>query len=272
MRWFRLNYISEINAFFEWTRENKISHSVVNLWITLMHINNRLMWREWIEVSTTELCNLTKLSESSITRTRKEMEQLGLILFHAKRGNPTRYKIISFESRLGNNIRHSDGSSVDKFRHGDGMKNKNRHGDGTFRHSDGYHIQLDDDDDIDKTSVINFELGKVMKYWPESFGELNKTKINLVEQILNDFDKELVEEAFKKAELNDAKSINYVKVILDNWLTNGIKTKVDLKKQEMKSKKFKSKPVINKSKKKIFEQKYTDISNDELEKRFIKNI
>lgn len=56
-----------------------LSASAVNLWHTLMHINNKAAWIEEFTVSATVLKLKGGLTDSSFKRARKELEERGLV-------------------------------------------------------------------------------------------------------------------------------------------------------------------------------------------------
>ena len=66
-----MNYITEINRFYDWLETNEISDSAIALWHALMHINNKCGWTEEFTVAMLTLQNKTRLSKSSIIRARK---------------------------------------------------------------------------------------------------------------------------------------------------------------------------------------------------------
>ena len=47
----KMNYIKEINAFYDHMECNPLSASAVTLWHTLMHINNKARWAETFTVA-----------------------------------------------------------------------------------------------------------------------------------------------------------------------------------------------------------------------------
>lgn len=74
-----MNYIREINAFYDWIETNTISDSAINLWHALMHMNNKASWVDQFTVSLSTLGTKTGLSKSSIIRARAILIEKGRI-------------------------------------------------------------------------------------------------------------------------------------------------------------------------------------------------
>lgn len=94
-----MNYIKEINSFYDWLELNSVSDSVITLWHALMHINNKAGWNMEFTVAISTLQVKTSLSKSSIIRARNVLKQLGRIDFRERKGNQScAYKILAFHS------------------------------------------------------------------------------------------------------------------------------------------------------------------------------
>jgi len=98
-----MNYIKEINSFYDWLETNSVSDSAINLWHGLLHVNNKASnnagWKEEFTVAISTLMVKTSLSKSSIIRARNQLKQLGRIDFKERKGNQSCiYKILSFHT------------------------------------------------------------------------------------------------------------------------------------------------------------------------------
>src|SRR5690606_11381727 len=82
-----MNYIKEINAFFDLMEREPLSASAVNLWHTLLHINNKARWSIEFTASSTVLKLKGGLSESSFQRARKELMKRGLVACRSRGQN-----------------------------------------------------------------------------------------------------------------------------------------------------------------------------------------
>lgn len=92
-----MNYITEINAFYDWLETNSISDSAINLWHAMMAVNNKTGWKREFTVAISTLEGRTKLSKSSIIRARNQLKQSGRIDFKERKGNQSCiYLLIAF--------------------------------------------------------------------------------------------------------------------------------------------------------------------------------
>ncbi|GEN74107.1 hypothetical protein [Chryseobacterium lathyri] len=92
-----MNYIKEINSFYDWLETNSVSDSVITLWHGLMHINNKTGWKLEFTVAISTLQVKTGLSSASIKRARNVLSQLGRIKWKQRNGNLSSvYEIIPF--------------------------------------------------------------------------------------------------------------------------------------------------------------------------------
>lgn len=91
-----MNYIKEINAFYDRLELNSLSSSAIALWFALMHINNKAAWTAEFTVAVSVLSVKTGLSERTISNARNELKQKGYIDFRSRKGNQSAvYKIFS---------------------------------------------------------------------------------------------------------------------------------------------------------------------------------
>ncbi|WP_097003906.1 hypothetical protein [Lacrimispora amygdalina] len=93
-----MNYIAEINSFWDSIILNPLSTGQVALWFGLMHINNKCNWTEWFTVSNQVLSIHTGLSRSGILKARNELKQRGLIDFRERGTKATSYKMVTISN------------------------------------------------------------------------------------------------------------------------------------------------------------------------------
>ena len=92
-----MNYIQEINRFYDWLETNQISDSARILWHGLMHTASRSGWKSEFAVAISVLELKTGLKKDSIIRARNILMQNGRITFKSRVGNQSAlYSIISF--------------------------------------------------------------------------------------------------------------------------------------------------------------------------------
>lgn len=89
-----MNYIREINAFYDLVQVKQLSTGQIALWHALMHINNKCSWAEWFTVPNLTLQLISGLSRKGIYNARNTLKQHGLIDFKSNGTKAASYKII----------------------------------------------------------------------------------------------------------------------------------------------------------------------------------
>jgi len=90
-----MDYMKELNSFYDWLETNLLSTSGIVLWLALMHINNKAGWAKEFTVAVSVLCVKTGLSPRAISNARNELKQKGRIDWRSRKGNQSAtYKII----------------------------------------------------------------------------------------------------------------------------------------------------------------------------------
>jgi hypothetical protein len=93
-----MNYIREINAFYDWLETNTISDSAISLWHALMHINNKTGWKNEFTVALSVLESKTGLKKDALIRARKTLQKTNRISFKSRTGMQSAvYKIMPLE-------------------------------------------------------------------------------------------------------------------------------------------------------------------------------
>lgn len=96
-----MNYIREINAFYDWLETNELSTSAISLWYALMHINNKTGWKNEFTVALSVLSIKSGLSSRAVTNARKELTEKGRIKWESRNGNQAaKYHVNSLSEEL----------------------------------------------------------------------------------------------------------------------------------------------------------------------------
>ena len=90
-----MDYIKEINAFYDLLLSNPLSSGQVALWSALMHICNKASWPEWFSVANQTLEVLTGLSRKGVFAARNKLIQGGYISVKTRGTKTTMYRIHS---------------------------------------------------------------------------------------------------------------------------------------------------------------------------------
>jgi len=96
-----VNYLKQINAFYDWLETNSMSASCISLWHALMAINNKAGWTKEFTVAISTLEAKTGLGRKTIVRCRNTLEQKGLIEWKARKGNQS--AVYSLKTLYGKN-------------------------------------------------------------------------------------------------------------------------------------------------------------------------
>jgi len=211
-----MNYLRELNAFFDWLESNPCSTGVVALWYTLMAINNRTGWSEEFTVSNLTLQVKTGLSRQQLDRCRNFLVQKCRIQYEksGKANQAGKYLIVKFESQHESPDGHhmSHGAS-----HGMSTLVKEKETKQDSSRSSGTRTT---EKEIDDT----YEL-----LWGKP---ANTTQIlELAQYVDHGSDLELVKTVMRKARIN-GKSLNYAIGTLRNLVEEGIYDLQALQKSE----------------------------------------
>ncbi|NLY44751.1 MAG: hypothetical protein GX053_01985 [Tissierella sp.] len=95
-----MNYIKEINSFYDWLLYNPLPTGAIALWNALMSINNKAGWADEFTVANLVLQGITGLSRQGLDKARNMLIQKGLIEYKKGTSNQAgKYKIIKFDSQ-----------------------------------------------------------------------------------------------------------------------------------------------------------------------------
>ena len=92
-----MNYITEINRFYDWLETNQVPKSAIALWHALMHIDNKTGWEQKFTVAISTIESKTGFKRSELNEARNILKQKGRINWRPRGGNLcAEYEIISF--------------------------------------------------------------------------------------------------------------------------------------------------------------------------------
>ncbi|MDK2824532.1 MAG: hypothetical protein PWP71_2450, partial [Clostridia bacterium] len=96
-----MNYIREINGFYDWLKYNTLSTGAIALWYALMSICNKAGWAEEFTVANVVLQSMTGLSRQGLDKARNQLIQKGVIEYKKGSGNQAgKYRLNSFECQI----------------------------------------------------------------------------------------------------------------------------------------------------------------------------
>lgn len=211
-----MNYVREINAFYNELELNPLSPSAIVLWYALLHLCNKSGWKDRFAVPVGTLSLKTGLSERSISNARNELKTKGYIDFQSRGANRSAvYSIKPLSAKFADTISNSGSDtasgSVSDYTSdsGSALYKQNNSGGG------GAHER----DIID----INFAkaLWAIEAQFPARINPVQADK--LARHIANGLDPEIVVRAVEITRLA-GKGIAYLWGILDNCEDRGIWT------------------------------------------------
>lgn len=293
-----MNYIKQINAFYDRLETNSLSTSAIALWHALMHINNKAGWQREFSVAVSVLCVKTGLSERTISNARNELKQKKFIDFKSRKGNKSAVYILE---DLSETIAHSFSyKSTDKEQLqeivADNSSDKNSVS-AIISDSVSDNLSCSVSDSVSdnlsalnklnetkqnetNTAVVNRQTNFFNQYMLCFNGQPNPIQIEEINSFIDKdgLTEELVCLAFQKAAETGAK-YPYARAILNSWAQKGIKTITDAKKEQEErlkkqtNNKKRVEPVpdwLNSREQQSQEQKIDEKKKKELEERLKK--
>lgn len=95
-----INYLVEINEFYDWLETNQIPKSAIALWNALMHINNKTRWENTFTVAISTIESKTGFKRSELYEARNILAQKGRVKWEQRGGNLcAKYQILFFSVR-----------------------------------------------------------------------------------------------------------------------------------------------------------------------------
>ncbi|NIK12845.1 DnaD domain-containing protein [Alkalibacillus almallahensis] len=200
-----MNYLKEINAFYDQLELNPLSSSAIALWHTLMHINNKAGWKEQFTVAASVLCMKSGLKEGTFKKARNELKQKNYIDFMSRKGNQSAIYIIH-SNLSSNNDRSISHNSI-----------------GSSDHSDSHNGSALVKQKRNETETKHNELASARVYQQAQkyFLNINAKDQDLLDSYIDDLGGELVLEAMDRAHQNGAR-LKYAAGIMNDWYRKGI--------------------------------------------------
>lgn len=229
-----MNYIKEMNAFYDWLETRPLSTSAIVLWHALMHINNKTGWTDNFAVAVSVLCVKTGLSERSVFNARNELETKGYIRYQSRKGSKSAiYQLI----RL---------SAIDADNHADNNAHNFADNDLSAINADNVSVSVSDnisdnvsalnklvskkEGRIDTRARVTLSLPGEWETLRQDFEQtfrlsMKASHYEMVNSYLEEgMQIELILLALEDARNNEASYPRYLWRILDSWSVKGIKT------------------------------------------------
>ncbi|WP_176555731.1 DnaD domain protein [Virgibacillus ndiopensis] len=251
-----MNYIKEMNAFYNRIIFSPLSGSAIALWHTLMHFNNLSGWQKSFTIANKTIESISGVTGSSLTRARNELVEKGFILMEKRNGSLSPiYQMISQVQRFDQNgvatvgavVDAVEGNTVDSasdslLDNAAGNEDNNAASDvadnvvnNPADNADPLYKQYNTKQEGKQNSKQHKTDGKQEKafssatqFFQKNFGKANTFTAKEITSWVNNADEELVLHAMKRALELDRKSWGYVKWILNDWQKKELRTVEDV--------------------------------------------
>jgi DnaD/phage-associated family protein len=234
-----MNYIKEMNAFYNRLETNPLSASAINLWYALMHINNRAGWLEEFTVAVSVLGIKTAISESALKRARMELQEKGYIRYRSQSGNRAAiYEMISQVLPERKEVLEDVSVSADHaVRAGDHVDDSvsnsmNHNVDGNVSgkpdHSAGALFKQNETKQNKRTTTTGAH-----EFFVENFCEMNTYIAGEITEWVDDMSEPFILIAMKRALERGKANWGYVKGILKAWMKKGFASVEDVMGEEV---------------------------------------
>lgn len=222
----RINYISEINAFYSWLDTNPtLSASARHLWDVLMHFNNSCGWKKEFTVSLSRLEDATGYKRDTIYSARNALVQHGRLRVTQRKGNKSAmYSMVFFAE-----------SPVDNSDENDRVSDKPTqtptqtptHGP-TQTPTQSPTITKQDKTRVDKgggaararstrNPVNDLDFGEVAQAFSDNINPITPFQADDLHDLYETYGKDRVIWAIREGARNNARSIRYVERVLEHW-------------------------------------------------------
>jgi DNA replication protein DnaD len=222
-----VNYLKEINAFYDWLETNPLPYSAIVLWHALMHTSNRAGWPSEFVAAISTLSAKTGLKKDAINRARNRLQQAGRIDFKSRDGNQSAiYSIIPFAS---DKSTQSDSDVIS-----DANRAQTDHKTIANRAQTASINKLNEiSGGGDAREIIDLNFAKAVRAIENHFpGRINSVQVDKLSQYISSgLDPEIVVKAVEITRLA-GKGINYLWGILANCDERGILTLSDFEQDQ----------------------------------------
>jgi DnaD/phage-associated family protein len=224
-----MNYIKEINSFYDWLETNPLASSCIVLWYALMHIANKAGWPDTFAVAVSVLEIKTGLKKDTIYDARNKLQQAGRIKWNSRRGNQSAvYKIISFENESKKPTQvptqpstqvptqpSMQSSTINKL-------NETKLNETIAEEDRGTPSAA-------STAVLyDDRYRSIVEAYEANIRPITPLEAERLSKWLDDMDADVIIAAIEEAIVYNKRSMKYIEGILRNWHSNNIRTKLDL--------------------------------------------
>lgn len=211
-----MNYIREINAFYDWLEINELTKPAVLLWHALMHLNNKAGWRESFTVARSVIEAKTGLKKDAYYKARNLLKQNGLLDFKERGTKATVFRLKPLSSVL-----QTTNETTSETRSQTTVQTRSQ----TV-------TKLNET----KSSSSSTSEEEVFQFYQQNIQNGVSSSPYVLQNIqhwIDDITADLVLAAMKVAANKEKRGFDYVEGILKKWTTAGVKSLEDARKYEL---------------------------------------
>ena len=242
-----MNYIKQLNTFFELLVINPLDANSLSLYVVLFYINNKCNWKKEFSVANSTLMAFTSLSKGQLDRARNNLVQRGFIKY-TKGENKNKAPIytimdLSIKNDIQNDTQDDTQDNTQLDTPGDtqpvpetilnsiplNKQNKTKQKENNISSSCSINNNYSAEKDFEQQLQQDFI---------RCIGSTNLQSLSECISYLDTFPYEVISSALKKTADKGAKW-NYTKTILESWKVKGITTLSGIEAEEMNFKKQK---------------------------------
>ncbi|WP_082232070.1 DnaD domain-containing protein [Halobacillus massiliensis] len=224
-----MNYLKELNAFYDLIELDSLSDAAISMWHTLMLINNKRGWEKEFTVPASAILTKSGLTESSFKRARKELKEKGYIKHRsAGRNKAPFYQMISrVKTYQGEDLQNATTNLQ-------AAPSANTH---VTPHAN--HPTAPDTVSLFKRKEAN-ENEKVVCSVPDSCHAFYEQNIGMLSPFIaeritvwiEEMGEELVSESMRIAVAQEKRQFQYCEGVLNRWQSLKVKTLDDVRREE----------------------------------------
>ena len=200
-----MNYLRELNAFYDWLDANPCPSHAVALWHTLMAVCNRAGWPEEFTVANSTLQAKAGLSRKQLNDTRGLLISMGRIIYKpSKRVNKSgRYSIVRFGTQEGTQ---------------EGTPQEHR----TVHEKDPLVLKLNKtklkerERSRARAEINQTPLARLADEYQRGIGPMTQMVQEELAALLDEYPEDWITAAFKECAVQNVRKLSYAKKILAN--------------------------------------------------------
>lgn len=220
-----VNYIREINAFYNELEIKPLSSSAISLWYALLHLNNRCGWKDSFSVPVGTLSLKSGLSDRTIVNARNELKTKDYLTFQSREGNRSAiYQLKRLYANFADNL--SDNSSYNVSCNL--SDNSSDNVSALFKHKPKQKL-------LSPTTTSAGENNIFIAFENEGFGTISDIIGQKLGDLADTYSERWVFEAMKQAVISGKRNLNYVHAILRRWQAEGIDSPWERSKNDARS-------------------------------------